>query len=311
MRDDGTQSAQTDGQERLANVLGWFSIGLGLAQVIAPRRVARMIGVNDDGESSALMRTLGLREIASGVGILSRERPARWVWTRVAGDAMDLALLTSAMSSDDARKSRVAAATAAVLGVTALDVLVGTQLSRDDATTQRRPASQKKLLPVRAAITIGQPIEVVYTFWRALENLPRFMNNLDEVTEIDERRSRWTAKAPAGTTVQWMAEIVNDRLNELIEWRSLPDSDVYNEGSVRFRRAPGDRGTEVHVELQWAPPGGKIGATVAKLFGQDPGQQLEKDLRHLKQVLETGEIVHSDASIANGPHPARPAATLE
>jgi uncharacterized membrane protein len=106
--------------------------------------------------------------------------------------------------------------------------------------------------------------------------------------------------------VEWDAEITEDRPNELIAWRSLPDSQVPNSGQVRFRDAPGNRGTEVIVELKYQPPGGKIGALIAKLFGEEPGQQVKGDLRRLKQVMEIGEIVHSDASIYPGPHPAQP-----
>jgi uncharacterized membrane protein len=118
------------------------------------------------------------------------------------------------------------------------------------------------------------------------------------------------AKAPAGTSVEWEAETLEDRTNELISWRSLPDAGVPNSGTVRFMEAPGGRGTEVHVELRYQPPGGKIGALVAKLFGEEPQQQVKGDLRRFKQVMETGEIVHSDASIHTGPHPAQPPESL-
>jgi uncharacterized membrane protein len=127
---------------------------------------------------------------------------------------------------------------------------------------------------------------------------------------IDDRRSRWIAKAPAGATVEWEAEIVDDRPRELIAWRSLPEGDVPNQGVVRFIPAPADQGTEVHVELHYDPPGGKLGALVAKLFGEEPNQQVKGDLRRLKQVLEIGEVVHSDSSIHRGPHAAQPAESV-
>ena len=113
-------------------------------------------------------------------------------------------------------------------------------------------------------------------------------------------------RAPLGTTIEWTAEMVEDRPDELISWRSVEDSQVPNSGVVRFVRAPGDRGTEVHLDLSYDPPAGAIGATIAKLFGREPSQQVDGDLRRLKQVLETGEVVHSDSSIHRGPHPARP-----
>jgi uncharacterized membrane protein len=109
--------------------------------------------------------------------------------------------------------------------------------------------------------------------------------------------------------VEWEAEIIEDRPNERISWRSVQPADVPNIGTVQFRSAPGGRGTEIHVELRYDPPGGKLGAAVAKLFGKEPAQQVKGDLRRLKQVLETGEVVHSDASVHRGLHPAQPSGT--
>jgi uncharacterized membrane protein len=132
------------------------------------------------------------------------------------------------------------------------------------------------------------------------------MRHLESVRVTGEGRSHWVARAPAGTTVEWDAEVVEDRPNELIAWRSLPGSEVPNSGTVRFALAPGGRGTEVRVELQYDPPGGKLAAVVAKLFREEPSQQVQDDLRNFKQVLEIGEVTLSDASIHKGKHPAHP-----
>jgi uncharacterized membrane protein len=307
---------QTDAAERRARGLGWFSIGLGLAQIAAPRGVARMIGVEDDDRSRNAMFVIGVREIASGLGILSQPRPAGWVWTRVGGDVMDLALLGRALGSRRADRNRVTAATAAVAGVTLLDLLTSQQLSRGAGAAGRAGVAGARgvRVPVQRgvrvtqAITVNRPPEEVYRFWRNFENLPQFMAHLESVQVLDDRRSRWKAKAPAGRTVEWDAEVVEDRPNELIAWRSLENADVPNSGSVRFTPAPGGRGTEIRVELQYAPPGGALGAAIAKLFGEEPQQQVKGDLRRFKQVMEAGEVVHSDASIHRGPHPARPPA---
>jgi uncharacterized membrane protein len=274
--------------------------------------VARLIGISDDEETRNTMFAIGLREITSGIGILSRPRPAGWVWSRVGGDLMDLALVGKAMKSDDNDRGRLAAAGAAVLGVTVLDVLTGQQLGRkgDGAESGRDGGRRRgwtaRGIEVTEAITINRPRQEVYGFWHNFENFPRFMAHLESVQMLDERRSRWKAKAPAGTTVEWEAETIEDRPNELIAWRSLPDSAVPNTGLVRFRDAPGERGTEVIVELRYQPPGGRLGALIAKFFGEEPHQQVKGDLRRLKQVMEIGEIVHSDASIHRGPHPAQP-----
>lgn len=307
---EGGHYVQPDGPrpqgEGLANFLGWFSIGLGVAQIAAPGAVARLVGVEDSDRSRTVMRTAGMREIAHGLGIFSaKPRPAGAVWSRVAGDVLDLALLGKALRNDDNARNRTAAATAAVLGVTALDVLCAQQLTRSAAETGEQ-GQKTQGIRTKKSITVRAPVEEIYRFWRDFENLPRFMRHLESVEVLSERRSRWKAKAPAGMSVEWDAEIVDERPNELIAWRSLEGADVYNEGSVRFQPAPGGRGTEVRVDLRYDPPGGVIGSKLAMLFREEPGQQVQDDLRVFKQVMETGDIVLSDATVFGGPHPARP-----
>ncbi|MDP9469594.1 MAG: SRPBCC family protein [Chloroflexota bacterium] len=292
--------------QRLARALGWFSHGLGLAQLIAPSDVARLIGVKDDDDNRALLRVVGVREIVAGFGILVRPRPAGWLWARVAGDAMDLTLLGAALTSDNAKRNRVAAVTAAVAGITALDVLCATRLRSGRGATAGS-APQDDTRGVEKAITVNRPPEEVYGLWRDFENLPRFMLHLESVQVMGDGRSHWKAKAPAGRTVEWDAEIVDDRPNELITWRSLEGADVRNTGSVRFNPAPGGRGTEVRVKLQYDPPAGKLGASVAKLFGEEPNLQLREDLFRFKQVLETGEVVRSEGSLDGARLRQRPA----
>ncbi|MEA2734228.1 MAG: hypothetical protein QOE14_679 [Humisphaera sp.] len=145
---------------------------------------------------------------------------------------------------------------------------------------------------VEEALTINKSPWELYEFWRNFENLPKIMSHLESVTVIDEKRSHWVAKAPAiaGGKVEWDAEIINDEPNALIAWRSLENADVDNAGSVRFVPAPGDRGTEVKVVIDYIPPAGRIGKWVAKLFGEEPAQQIEEDLRKFKRVMETGEF---------------------
>ena len=290
--------AQKDeGAEQIANGLGWFSIGLGLAELLAPKAFARLIGA--EGKHTGFIRFMGLREITAGVGILTTPRPSGWVWARVAGDAIDLACLTAACMSSKADRGKITAATVAVLGVTALDIYDAQKLSTI-------PGAHGGLAYVNT-ITINRSPEEVYQFWRNFENLPQFMSHLESVRVNGEKRSHWVAKGPAGTTVEWDAEITVDSPNRSISWRSLEGADVENYGTVRFEPAPGKRGTEVRVELEYNPPAGALGAGIAKLFGEAPEQQVKGDLKRLKQVLETGEVVHSDASIHRGMHPAQPA----
>ncbi|MBX3064755.1 MAG: SRPBCC family protein [Anaerolineae bacterium] len=147
-----------------------------------------------------------------------------------------------------------------------------------------------KGIRVDKSITINRPVEEIYKFWRNFENLPHFMHHLKSVRVTDDLHSHWIARAPAGSSVEWDAEIINEVPNERIGWRSLEGSEVANAGSVVFKPAPGGRGTELQVSLKYDPPGGKIGATIAKLFGKEPSVQIQEDLHRLQQLLETGEI---------------------
>jgi uncharacterized membrane protein len=143
---------------------------------------------------------------------------------------------------------------------------------------------------VDRVVTVNKPREEVYRFWRQFDNLPRFMRHLESVKDLGFGRSHWVAKGPAGRTVEWDAEILVEKENELISWRSLEGSGVQNAGSVHFRDARGGRGTEVGIELQYNPPGGLVGATVARLFGEEPTKQIAEDLHRFKALMETGEV---------------------
>jgi uncharacterized membrane protein len=144
---------------------------------------------------------------------------------------------------------------------------------------------------IEKSVTVNKSPEELYSFWRNFENLPRIMRHLESVRVIDNKRSHWTAKAPAGTTAEWDAEIINERTNEMIAWRSLEGSSVPNAGSVHFVKSPGGRGTEVKVALNYDPPGGTLGVALARLFGEEPGQQVEEDLHRFKQMMESGEVL--------------------
>jgi uncharacterized membrane protein len=301
---------QGKGENRLVNGLGWFSIGLGLAEVLAPDTFSELIGIRPKSKNRTVLRFYGVREMAAGVGILSRSRPGGWLWGRVAGDVLDLSSLGSALTSRDADPTRVGLATAAVLGVTALDVYCAQQLSRtyDGAADTNQSNATDGSQKVRKSIIVNRPPDEVYRFWRNFSNFPSFMSQLESVEVLGTNQSRWKGKGPGGQTVEWIAEITADEPNTRLAWRSLAGSDVENSGSVRFEPAPGGRGTFVRVEWQYRPPGGIVSATVAKLFGQEPGQQIERDLHAFKQVLETGEVTQSEASLHPGMHPARPSA---
>jgi uncharacterized membrane protein len=143
---------------------------------------------------------------------------------------------------------------------------------------------------VEESVTINRPIEELYRFWRNLENLPQFMHHLESVERVTDTLSRWRAKGPGGKTIEWNAEIINEVPNQVIGWRSIEGSDVVSAGSVNFDDAGPGRGTRVRVRLQYSPPGGKVGAAVARLLGRDAATEIREDLRRFKQLVETGEV---------------------
>ena len=143
---------------------------------------------------------------------------------------------------------------------------------------------------VEQSMTIERTPWDLYSFWRNFENLAQFLHHVESVKVLDEKRSHWTVRAPAGTTVEWDAEIINDEPNSLIAWRSLANANVDNAGSVRFVPGPEGRGTEVRVVIDYIPPGGVVGKWVATLFGKNPSHQIREDLRRFKRLMETGEI---------------------
>lgn len=289
--------------ERLAIGLGCFSIGLGLAEVMKPGAVAQLAGVADDDRNRSLLRSpfYGLRELTAGVGILSQRQPAGWMWSRVAGDMLDIGTLAAAYRSGTSDKKKVSTALAAVIGVTALDLVCAAKLSGASSSS----GSENRQRTTRV-ITVNASLDQVYSFWRDFENLPRFMKHLESVETGDGRWSRWRAKGPGGKIIEWEAEMIEDRRNERISWQSTGDADVQNSGTVWFEPASGGRGTVVRVDLQYDAPGGSLGKALAKLTGAEPGQLIDDDLRAFKQVIETGEVVSSDASIHSGMHPAQP-----
>jgi len=289
--------------KRLAKGLGWFSIGLGVAELLAPRAIANISGVSN--KHTGLIRLYGLREIGAGITIFAQKKPTEGVWSRVVGDALDLTSLGIAATNPEAKLGRVAFATANVLAVTALDVMCAMQLSN----------GSKRGIHAQGKCIVNSTPEEVYQFWRNFQNLPRFMRHVDSVEDFGDGRSHWKVKGPAGMEVEWDATIVADVPNEVITWRTLENTDVDHAGAVRFERAAGGRGTIIKVNLEYMPVGGVIGSTVAKLFGEEPEQQLDDDLRRFKQVMEVGEVVVSDGTLLGtgylAQRPAQPAAARE
>jgi uncharacterized membrane protein len=261
---------------QLGQLVGLLSVGLGLAELLAPRAVGRAVGV---GDHPTIIRMLGVRGIVTGLGMLTQRAPGNWAWARVAGDAIDLALLGAAASSPNADPRRIAAATAGVLGVAALDAYAGQRL------TSSQSAEAPRIGVIHTATIDSTPGEV-YRFWRRLENLPRFLSHLESVSNVSDRIAHWVASGPAGAGVEWDAEIVDDQPGRRIGWRSLPGSPVTHEGMVSFEPAIGGRSTFLRIEMLYVPPPGKVGTRIARSFGPDPALQIAGDLRRLERLLK-------------------------
>jgi hypothetical protein len=226
-------------KDSLAQSLGWLSLGLGTAAVAAPRTMCRAVGASDVGAAPTLMRMMGAREIVQGVGILTRPRPTLWMWSRVAGDTLDLSLLALTAVTRPEHRLRTAVAMTGVAALALPDVLESRHLGSRTGEPQRG-------MLVRKTVTINRRRQEVEDAWVAAEVLRR---------KVDE----------AGAFAS-------------------------------FLEAPGGRGTELAVELVYAPPAGDLGALAQKLTGNDLPTELADGLRRLKQAVETGEVVRSDST---------------
>lgn len=281
----------------LVKGLGVASLGLGLTEVLAPKRVAALAGVDDTSRSRPVIRALGLRECGHAAALLFG--PNKLVWTRVAGDALDLALLVAGVANRGrGRRGRGAVSAVALAGIAGADLYVALRTSGNGSTGRHANAPHHRAL--RAAVTVGRAPEDTYRAWRDLENLPAFMYHLESVTVEGADRSHWVsrsrlAQATTGHPLEWDAQITEDEPNKRIAWQSLPGAPVENGGSVQFTPAP-NGGTEVRVTIGYHMPGGVLGKAAATLFGESPDQQVNDDLRRFKQLLETGQVLRSDGS---------------
>lgn len=268
----------------LARALGWFSLGLGVAELAAPRPLARAVG--SAGDHAALTRLAGVREVACGLGLLAGRSPQLWLWARVGGDLLDLAMLGAAMGERRSRRAPLAVAAGTVAALTALDVYAARRWAGRELPREDLPADS---VEVARAITVNSPPDACYSRWRRFEDLPQFMQHLESVTTVRPGVTHWVAKAPFGARMEWDAEVTSDQPGQLIAWRSVDEADVEQHGVVRF--GPGPRGGSiVRVEMRYRPPAGRLGAAVAKLFGDEPTQAVMEDLRRFKRLMETGEV---------------------
>jgi hypothetical protein len=267
-----TASADARGAETLTTGLGYYSLALGTALLGAPGAVNRLIGVRDDARSRFWQRVVAAQELTAAAGIFAQARPVPTLWGRTAGDVLHLAMLARALRNGATSPGRVAGAIAAVAGTLAADAYASARMTST-------PEAIRKGASVRgtAAITVtGTPEEV---------------------------QRRWREFASGGDAARLgPIEVVEEHPGRSIAFRTTGPA---TSGVAAFTAAPGGRGTEIHLELEYGVPGGAVGAAVAKVAGADPLQMVRDDLRRLKQLVEIGEVVRSDGT------PVGPSATTQ
>jgi uncharacterized membrane protein len=269
----------------LTRFLGWFSIGLGVCEVLQPGAISRLAGTDNHKN---LVRFYGLRGIAAGVGILSNPNPGKWLWARVAGDVLDLASILKGTEKGLAS----AGALAAVAGVTALDLYCAQRVSAEEAGTRDVERAEANLM-------INSSPAECYRYWREISNLPKFVRELKSVQVTGERTSHWTMALPGEAgEIEWDAEITEDVPDQRISWQSKPGSDATVNGAVNFEAAPGQRGTIVRVQMDYDFPARSVAAPLSRLLGMNPEQFAGKSLRRFKQMMEVGEVLETEGQPA-------------
>jgi uncharacterized membrane protein len=203
---------------------------------------------------------------------------------------LDLAVLATGLRPGNPRRGRAAFSFAAVAGVLVLDTLAASHLSKHAGHPLVSGVAAPTDLYFETSIVTGKTPEECYRFWRNIENLPRFMDNLQSVQAFDERRFHWVAKGAGGRPLEWDCEITEDRPGAALAWRTLNGAEVPNAGSVIFEPLPHGRGTIVRLSVHYSPVDGQLTAALAKLLRQDPQSKVHEDLRRFKQLLESGEI---------------------
>jgi uncharacterized membrane protein len=269
------------GSPAAAQSLGWVSVALGLGGLFVPRTMGRLSALSG---REPLLTAVGARELVSGIGLLTRRDKVPWLWARVAGDALDLAVLGFASRERGSVAAR-AISTAVVVAITAADVAAATAHQRMSAQ-----ASPSRDVYLERSIIVNKTPRECYDWWRDLRNMPRFTRNLEKVTQLDEKHSHWVSRQFAGTRLEWRSRINEDVPGERILWSATHDSTFSHAGSVTFAPATGGRGTLITASIHYHVPGGRVGAALAQFLGPDPIGEVRENLRRFKQLLETGEV---------------------
>jgi uncharacterized membrane protein len=266
MGDMATSAANGDGAARkLADGLGWFSLGLGTTQLLAPGEVNRLIGIRDDAHTRFWQRVVGIQELSAAAGILGVRRMREWLWGRTAGDVVHLTMLGRAFRGRCEHPGRLAGATVSVLGTFGADAYAAVRLTT-------RPSRGEESMKAFASITVNAPRDSLQRAWQ------EFQQGSDGSSRIGP------------------IEVVAQDPGRSTEWRTAEQARIKASGVTRFTDAPADRGAEIHIQLSYDVPAGAVGAVVEKVKGDDPHQRVQDDLRRFKQLIETGEIARSDGA---------------
>ena len=297
-----------EGVSKLGTSLTLMGMGVGLAELAAPAAVGRAVGLATKGGIGDVgMRLIGARGLALGLATLLRRQRGGWLWARVGGDVLDLALLGMALGRSGRRgrrqrSLRLPLALGVAAGITVVDLVRAVRTTRANRAAARTASENIAGL----AVTIDRSATDVYSFLRNPANLTRFLSNVDSVQVRGDGRAELAIKGPVGPKFRCRATIIDSQPGESLNWIVTTEAgDPFCGGTMRLSQAPGERGTEVHLALDgmMSPSGGGIGGSIVRLWTRE---SLRNDLRRLKQVLEVGEVTKSDASVHRGMHPARP-----
>ena len=279
--------------EQVAIALGWFSIGLGLVEILKPSRLTRAF---DTHHQEPIYRLYGARELAAGAGLLLNRDKSPWLYARLAGDALDA--VTLALGLGGRRQGNVMAGLAAVAGVTALDLWAARALGDQErrAITAAGPhksggrAWRHGIFDVERSVTINKDADTLRDLWMDPPTLPRIMAHIADIEQLGAGRARWTVPTPLGP-YSWETQLVSNDQEDALRWETDGANALIRRGVVRSATAPKKYGTVMTAALTFDPPGGMLGRGTAALLGdQMPGALVDKTLLYFKALAETGEI---------------------
>ena len=263
----------------LGLTLAWIGAGIGIAELLMPRAVAKTTGL-----PPPFVRALGMRELLVSAGVLLRPRQPAWRWSRIAGDLLDLSLL--AWAGRRTPNGRLALITALFAGMTSLDVLATCDRRGQSARQGHLPNS----IRIHKSLYIQRPPEACYGFWRNFENFPQFMRDVESVQVVDATRTHWRLRTLQGKPVEWTVELFSDIPSQQLGWRTIADAPIAHSGVVKFLPAYGHSSTRLEIDILYKTPTAQSMDMSSMPFTEEPSRQWDDDLRRFKQLLETGEI---------------------